>query len=126
MKVPFVKHVSLKRGEPLDSSAFPGVLPFTRDLHLEFDSPVTFFVGENGSGKSTLLEAIAVLGSGTIASRFTDGSEVLCLPNGPRANAGGFFPQGTMTVSFQRTEVVVTGPLVGNSPYLVHWSLAMS
>lgn len=27
---------------------------------LEFDRPVTFFVGENGSGKSTLLEAIAV------------------------------------------------------------------
>ena len=27
---------------------------------LEFNMPVTFFVGENGSGKSTLLEAIAI------------------------------------------------------------------
>ena len=27
---------------------------------LEFEKPITFFVGENGSGKSTLLEAIAV------------------------------------------------------------------
>ena len=27
---------------------------------IEFEQPVTFFVGENGSGKSTLLEAIAV------------------------------------------------------------------
>lgn len=27
---------------------------------LEFQKPITFFVGENGSGKSTLLEAIAV------------------------------------------------------------------
>ena len=27
---------------------------------LDFNKPVTFFVGENGSGKSTLLEAIAV------------------------------------------------------------------
>lgn len=27
---------------------------------LDFDRPVTFFVGENGTGKSTLLEAIAV------------------------------------------------------------------
>ena len=27
---------------------------------LDFNAPVTFFVGENGSGKSTLLEAIAV------------------------------------------------------------------
>jgi predicted ATPase len=33
------------------------------DIHLSFQSPVTFFVGENGSGKSTLLEAIAI-GSG--------------------------------------------------------------
>jgi predicted ATPase len=45
----------------LDPSCFPGSLPFTRKLHLDFESPVTFFVGENGSGKSTLLEAIAVL-----------------------------------------------------------------
>ena len=28
--------------------------------YLEFQKPVTFFVGENGSGKSTMLEAIAV------------------------------------------------------------------
>ena len=27
---------------------------------MEFDNPVTFFVGENGSGKSTFIEAIAV------------------------------------------------------------------
>ena len=27
---------------------------------LDFNAPITFFVGENGSGKSTLLEAIAV------------------------------------------------------------------
>lgn len=57
----FIKYVSLNSGEPLDSSTFPGNLEFTRDLHTEFDTPVTFFVGENGSGKSTLLEAMAVL-----------------------------------------------------------------
>ena len=27
---------------------------------LDFESPITFFVGENGSGKSTLLRAIAL------------------------------------------------------------------
>lgn len=27
---------------------------------LEFNNPITFFVGENGSGKSTLLEAVAI------------------------------------------------------------------
>lgn len=31
------------------------------NFELQFQSPVTFFVGENGSGKSTLLETIAVL-----------------------------------------------------------------
>lgn len=61
MPAPYVSYVTLHPDAPLDPSRFPGNLPFTRDLHLEFDSPVTFFVGENGSGKSTLLEAIAVL-----------------------------------------------------------------
>lgn len=61
MSVPFVTYVTLDADASLDASQFPGNLPFTRELHLEFESPVTFFVGENGSGKSTLLEAIAVL-----------------------------------------------------------------
>ena len=39
---------------------FPFSLPCVRQLaELEFEAPVTFFVGENGSGKSTLLEAMA-------------------------------------------------------------------
>ncbi|HKX29182.1 MAG TPA: AAA family ATPase [Blastocatellia bacterium] len=42
------------------SSEFPFSLPLIKNFSpIEFDSPVTFFVGENGSGKSTLLEAIA-------------------------------------------------------------------
>ena len=61
MNVPFVASVTLNDDEPLDLDAFPGNLAFTHDLHLDFVSPVTFFVGENGSGKSTLLEAMAVL-----------------------------------------------------------------
>jgi len=32
---------------------------FRRTTHLDFTTPVTFFVGENGTGKSTLLEAVA-------------------------------------------------------------------
>lgn len=61
MTVPYVAYVTLNEDEPLDSNSFPGNLAFTRDLHLDFDAPVTFFAGENGSGKSTLLEAMAVL-----------------------------------------------------------------
>lgn len=59
--VPYIVHVTSNQGTPLDPRVFPGSLTFTRDLHLDFDTPVTFFVGENGSGKSTLLEAMAVL-----------------------------------------------------------------
>ena len=32
---------------------------FQKTRSLEFDSPITFFIGENGSGKSTLLKALA-------------------------------------------------------------------
>lgn len=39
---------------------FPFVLPIFKDgLKIEFDSPITFIIGENGTGKSTLLENIA-------------------------------------------------------------------
>lgn len=61
MNVPFVSYVTLNEDAPLDVDAFPGNLSFMRELHFEFDAPVTFFIGENGSGKSTLLEAMAVL-----------------------------------------------------------------
>ena len=61
MNVPFVTFVTRRDDQTLDPDSFPGCLPFASDLHLDFDSPVTFFVGENGSGKSTLLEAMAVL-----------------------------------------------------------------
>lgn len=61
MTVPYVAYVTLNEDAPLDPESFPGNLAFTHDLHLDFESPVTFFVGENGSGKSTLLEAMAVL-----------------------------------------------------------------
>ena len=61
MSVQFVVGVNRVDGKKLDRKTYPGCLDFTHNLDLEFDSPVTFFVGENGSGKSTLLEAMAVL-----------------------------------------------------------------
>lgn len=60
MTVPYIAYVTLNKDAPLDLDSFPGNLAFVRDLHLEFESAVTFFVGENGCGKSTLLEAMAV------------------------------------------------------------------
>ena len=54
----YLRSVSLK-GESLPDH-YPFTVPVIQTLeNLEFDSPVTIFVGENGCGKSTLLEAIA-------------------------------------------------------------------
>ena len=50
---------------------FPYSVPLIRDLdRIEFESPVTFLVGENGCGKSTLIEALACA-----ANTVTVGSE---------------------------------------------------
>lgn len=58
----FVSQVSLNEDLPKDS--WLAKLPVVKSLQsrggLEFDTPVTFFMGENGAGKSTLIEAIAV------------------------------------------------------------------
>jgi predicted ATPase len=72
MSAPFISYVTLNPDARLNRKQFPGHLSFTRNLHLEFDGPVTFFVGENGTGKSTLLEAIAVLAGLPIAGGGTN------------------------------------------------------
>lgn len=54
----YLRSVSRPSGEWPDR--FPFSVPVIRALDtLEFNAPVTFFVGENGAGKSTLLEALA-------------------------------------------------------------------
>lgn len=50
----------LRLGEAI-AIEYPFSIPAVRDIEsIQFNSPVTFFVGENGSGKSTIIEAIAV------------------------------------------------------------------
>ena len=45
---------------PSNDTRYPFSIPVIESLReLQFETAVTFFVGENGSGKSTLLEAIA-------------------------------------------------------------------
>lgn len=47
-----------------NASRFPFSVPTIASMtSMDFDTPVTCFVGENGSGKSTLLEAIAIAAS---------------------------------------------------------------
>ncbi|BCA55092.1 ABC transporter ATP-binding protein [Nitrospira sp. KM1] len=56
--IPLRSVTKLQPHEPSD--LYPFNVPAINALvRLQFDSPVTFFVGENGSGKSTLLEGIA-------------------------------------------------------------------
>ena len=43
----------------INNNSYLRRIPAIKDLQqLDFDKPITFFVGENGTGKSTLLEAI--------------------------------------------------------------------
>ncbi len=55
--MPFLKSVSFPK---LSGSAFPYNVPSIKNLDsIEFNSPVTFIIGDNGTGKSTLIETIA-------------------------------------------------------------------
>lgn len=58
---PYLKRLTLKTDQIENTTTYPFCIPAIANLStLEFESPVTFLVGENGSGKSTLVEAIAV------------------------------------------------------------------
>ncbi len=65
-----LKSVTVRDWDDSENSQFPFSLAIIRSLKsINFDSPVTFFVGENGSGKSTVLEALAcAIGSITVGS----------------------------------------------------------
>jgi len=69
-----IKSVTLLHEKYPTQEHYPFNLPiFNQTKHLEFDTPVTLFVGDNGTGKSTLLEAIA-LGCGIHIWRKPEGS----------------------------------------------------
>ncbi|PFE17361.1 AAA family ATPase [Bacillus cereus] len=56
----FLKKVTILHENIKDYNYYPFSIPYIKNLeYIDFNRPVTFFVGENGSGKSTLLEAIA-------------------------------------------------------------------
>ena len=75
-----LRSISYQKPEQGNRS-FPFSIPVFQEFNgLEFNSPVTFFVGDNGSGKSTLLETIAcaidsvVIGSESLKSDKTLGA----------------------------------------------------
>lgn len=56
----YLLSAQLERNEHWQFNEYPFNIPaFAQLKELNFNAPVTFFIGENGSGKSTLLEAIA-------------------------------------------------------------------
>ena len=57
----YVKSISLQRDKIKDFNKYPFNIEVIKKLNeINFDSPVTFLVGENGIGKSTFIEALAV------------------------------------------------------------------
>ena len=72
MPAAFISNVRRNPNAQVDTTTFPGKLPFVPELDLDFEDPVTFFVGENGSGNSTPLEAMAVLSELPIAGGGTN------------------------------------------------------
>ena len=55
----FIKDIRIKWEDISERSYLKGIPAIASIDDLQFEKPITFFVGENGSGKSTLLEAIA-------------------------------------------------------------------
>lgn len=60
MNMQFIQGIEIDWTDISKQSYLRKIQAFQGLERLDFDTPVTFFVGENGSGKSTLLEAIAI------------------------------------------------------------------
>lgn len=59
--MPFIKSISLNKERVPSFDIYPFNIEIIKNFDkVEFNSPVTFLIGENGIGKSTLIEAIAV------------------------------------------------------------------
>ncbi|MBO5371904.1 MAG: AAA family ATPase [Lachnospiraceae bacterium] len=56
----FIQSISIDWSKIASYSYLRNIKAIKNLEKLEFEKPITFFVGENGSGKSTLLEAIAI------------------------------------------------------------------
>lgn len=60
MNIQFIRSISIDWNKIAPESYLRSIPALNGVEQIEFDHPVTCFVGENGTGKSTLLEAIAV------------------------------------------------------------------
>lgn len=101
MNTRFIKKVELKKTSIIKNEYYSKIPVIKNFSDLEFNYPITFFVGENGSGKSTLLEAIAIAygfnpEGGSLNFRFqtknthSSLSDFILLSKGVRAKDGYF------------------------------------
>lgn len=101
MNTRFIKKVELKKTSIFKNEYYSNIPVIKNFSELEFNYPITFFVGENGSGKSTLLEAIAIAygfnpEGGSMNSRFQTNnthsslSDSILLSKGVKAKDGFF------------------------------------
>ncbi|ANJ28827.1 AAA family ATPase [Agromyces aureus] len=101
-----IRRVSVFDDAQIDPTAWPATIPAIAEVirrrGLEFESGLTFLVGENGSGKSTLLEGIATAyglppeggsSNGGRSTRPTESplSDWLRIERSPSAPRWGFF-----------------------------------
>ncbi len=93
----FLQRISLPSGNLRE---FPFSIPsFSGLRNLEFEKPITVFVGENGSGKSTLLKALAIkINLPAIGSTDLDQDETL---SGFRAFSEGIATQWDRTRTYR-------------------------
>lgn len=118
----FIRNIQL---DQINSTDYPYNIPAVVQINkLNFDSSVTFLVGENGSGKSTILEAIAVASGfpsegGTKNMIFSTYNSTSCLYNalkltrGARREKDGYFlrAESFYNVASYMEEPNIKGPL---------------
>ena len=62
LRAPYLRGIRFRDPDAPRPDGYPFDLPWLGvDFEMEFDQPVTIFMGENGSGKSTLIETLAAL-----------------------------------------------------------------
>lgn len=62
LPAPYLRNICWRDPERRRPAEYPFTLPCLADgFGLDFEEPVTIFMGENGTGKSTLVEALAAL-----------------------------------------------------------------
>ncbi len=95
----FIREISIDWNYVEKDSYLRNIKALTNLTKMEFDSPITYFVGENGTGKSTLLEAIAVAygfnaEGGTLNYRFSTFDDVSNLSNAIKLSKSFVRPKG--------------------------------